>query len=85
MTLAAANTLLLYEVRRIAILITLLFPKLSDLAQVFEFSSHSLGAWNAHLSGITHMMVLRGPELHRSPISQATVEDHRYTAVRDST
>lgn len=54
------------------------------LYELFEATSNNPAAWQNHLSGISHLIELRGPSRSRSPLARAVLTDVRYALVSSS-
>ena len=48
------------------------------LYELFESTSNNRAAWHAHLTGISRLLKIRGPERHRKPVARTIFEDLRY-------
>lgn len=79
-TLATGNVLALYEVgnstRKLAFNI-----ELNLAVQFLEPTNDSIAGWNNHTNGVTRLVIIRGPERHRSPFGRALLEGIRISAV----
>lgn len=74
--LASVRALVLYEVGLIQVVLRNVL-----IGQVFESTSSNPNAWQRHLTGMTSLLIARGPHRHCSPISRAVLEDVRYPLV----
>jgi len=54
--------------------------KLTHL-QLFESTAPSIAGWNSHITGLGQLVLLRGPDKHRSPFARAILEVFRNSAV----
>ena len=77
---AAGYVLLVYEVTLPPSLpyqftLKLIFFKL------FESTTPSIAGWNNHVSGLKHLVLLRGPQRHKKPFARALLEEFRVSSV----
>lgn len=49
--------------------------------QFFEPTNESITGWNSHTNGVTRLMLIRGPDRHRSSFGRALLEGIRLSAV----
>ena len=79
-TLAAAYALSVYEV---SLFLGYSCLPHTELLQLFETTTSSIKGWNSHLSGLGHLVRLRGPHRHQSPLGRAVLEAYRFSSVSD--
>lgn len=60
---------------------TLVCVRAVVLYELFESTSDNSAAWQHHLSGMTHLIELRGPDRSYAPMAQSVLEDVRYALV----
>lgn len=63
---------------------TLASIRAMSLYELFESTSGDPGAWQKHLSGIAHLIELRGPARYSSPLAKSVLADVRYGLVCQS-
>ena len=49
--------------------------------QLYEPTDGSTAGWNSHADGVTQLILIRGPDRHRSPFGRALLEGIRLSAV----
>lgn len=52
------------------------------VVQFLEPTNDSIAGWNSHTNGVTRLMLIRGPDRHRSSFGRALLEGIRLSAVR---
>lgn len=49
--------------------------------QLFESTAPSIAGWNSHITGLGQLVLVRGPEKHRSEFARGILEEFRTSAV----
>ena len=52
------------------------------VVQFYEPTNDSIAGWNSHTDGVARLMLIRGPDRHRSSFGRALLEGIRLPAVR---
>ena len=50
--------------------------------KLFESTIPSIAGWNNHVSGLKHLVLVRGPQRHTNPFARAVLEEFRVSSVR---
>ena len=50
--------------------------------QLFETTTPSIAGWNSHVSGLKHLVLVRGPQRHVTSFARAVFEEFRICSVR---
>ena len=77
---AAGYVLSVYEVAFSPMLSLSLRTKLT-IFQLFESTTPSIAGWNNHVSGLKHLVLVRGPQRHATPFARAVLEEFRTSSV----
>ena len=49
--------------------------------QFYDPTNDSIAGWNSHTDGVVRLILIRGPDRHRSPFGRALLEGIRLSAV----
>lgn len=77
---AASYVLSIYEVNNLTKVSRSIQTKLTIL-QLFESTTPSIAGWNSHISGLKHLVLMRGPQRHMTPFTRAVLEEFRTSSV----
>lgn len=49
--------------------------------ELFESTTPSIAGWNNHISGLKHLVLVRGPQRHMTPFARAVLEEFRISSM----
>ncbi|CAD6590867.1 MAG: hypothetical protein ASARMPREDX12_004762 [Alectoria sarmentosa] len=49
--------------------------------ELFESTTPSIAGWNNHISGLKHLVLVRGPQRHMTPFARAVLEEFRTSSM----
>lgn len=78
---AAGYILSVYEVVFLSINPSLSIQTKLKTLQLFESTTPSIAPWNNHISGLKHLVLVRGPQRHMTPFARAVLEEFRTSSV----
>ncbi|KAF6218481.1 hypothetical protein HO133_005830 [Letharia lupina] len=52
-----------------------------SIYELFESTTPSIAGWNSHISGLKHLVLMRGPQRHMTPFTRAVLEEFRTSSM----